>query len=215
MTRCLLDPNSCINCKVTSRSASASHAVSSVSVLVRKVCYHFDLHRFWISRRAWLIWPWHNANSPLNSGDQVTASVNKPLWCQLVEQAEAEQKHVSRYCGFVFWTRLMWFDAKFSFFFFFYLHRVLDLRRELLWLSFWRTCTISIWGLWVYPLKLTFLNLNNRTCFLTSHSNDKYTFFFLTERRITSVTAASLNLCWSDTGCDRLGVSKVRGPSLC
>lgn len=35
-TRCLLDPNGCINCEVTSRSASTSHAVSSMSVLVRK-----------------------------------------------------------------------------------------------------------------------------------------------------------------------------------
>lgn len=129
MTRCLLDPNGCINCKVTSRSASASHAVSSVSVLVRKgstLSYSivnsrdwvpkiagfviFYLPGFWISSRAWLIWPSHNANSLLNSErDQVTASVNKPLWRQLV--AEAEQKHGSCHRGFVVWRRLMWFDA--------------------------------------------------------------------------------------------------------
>lgn len=58
MTRCLLDSNSCINCKVTSRSASTSHAVSSMSVLVRKgslLPYSTVNSRDWVPKIAGLV----------------------------------------------------------------------------------------------------------------------------------------------------------------
>lgn len=152
-----------------------------------RVCYHFDLPGFWISSRAWLIWPSHNANSPLNSErDQVTASVNKPLWCQLVE--EAEQKHVSCHCGFVFWTRLMWFgnDNKF---FFLSLHGSEFNKRAFVAC----TCTICIQDLWVYSLELTyFLKPKWQNMFFNQPLEwHVHIFSFLTERRITLVTVAS------------------------
>lgn len=91
----------------------------------------------------------------------------------------------------------------------FYLRTVLNLTRELMWLSFWRTFTIYIQGLWAYSLELTyFLKLKWQNVFFNRHLEwCIHIFSFLTGRRRTSVTAASLKLCWSDISCDRLRVS--------